>query len=1207
MFRNALVDWGPKTISELVGGTVPFIGDKENQVLAEITAEGVAGLNPDNTVHANVAARALVRILGEDILNVVYDGSTQPTDHFVIETGLQINGETLATDWLEIGFKLVDLQLFNWESPEITLFAYGVPNVASINAYLQFFVNAVLNAGVTIAIDPALLSNPLQLPEILGLTTPTFVAPTITPGISIGGEIEILGFDLASIAGSISFGFTPALGLPSTAEDELVPFEDFFNPNAPHHACLGATGTLSGEIAAEVLGFEVFSFDLPSANFNFNPSCTVLQHSLSLAPEDFEGTTTFHSGDALVDQIVIDPVPNIAIDPSSGEGIYLQLIDADPSANTRNNLAFARRQNDVWSGLSDVAGGPELGKHISNPVLAATNDNAGAPAVVVYQAIDEAGAVEDLTRNDFLSGQDIRWRYFDGTAWGTEQSLTSDSLYDTEHTVSFNSTGQGVTAWVHNTNPTPLSDANSNTPGAMDRAANEIQIAVWNSVTHTWEAVETLTTNSVSDSKPTVFAGEDGTLYTLWLQDTATGNQIMYSTHTGSGWSTPAVLENNGIIGGKYGSVAIGSEGSGRVDVLFSHVVENPDLSAQSRLYNRPTTIAGFASPAAVEIVSENANYAHLRTLQHPADGSLVAYWQQSDGVTLDVFASHLDPNSSTWTRPFRLTNGDVEVTPSLAIDTDGTYQLVYEENSFISAPSSAPNASLAAELSFAPPVGVPAVGNVASSSTAMLPELSFSRMLNFPLNSKASVGTLETADGQIINRGPVGDSVLIEYITGDINSPTTIESETIFLGPGGRFNIHHDFVVQPGQADYSVRLTAQGGAEVVGDMDNVSTTSLLGEVDIKVESVALSNPTPQEGETVKVTAQISNLSNQAIATPFTVEYFQGDPDLTFAPASVVPLGSKTINSIGAMGTETIKFEWTVPTGGGNFAITVFADSNDVIDEATEFNNKGLAVVVVRPDAAAVVGSVVATELGYSGSDNVEVTATIINHGDATLNNLRVQLLSSYDDLLTPVDDAAVTFAHESTFVIPSLAAGASTDVLLIGDGLAGLNSYRVVVDPAMQQIDSNWSNNVAGTSLILQGLPDLQVEILGLDPDDGMSLPMPIQGDLLTVRTRLSNTGILPARDFKVEVFARNPSVGNILVGTKLIDEMAPLSSIGVDIPIDTSRLLGFTSLVVVVDRLDKVLEIDEGPVERLASGIFFESKAAVLNCGILAACIKG
>ena len=30
-------------------------------------------------------------------------------------------------------------------------------------------------------------------------------------------------------------------------------------------------------------------------------------------------------------------------------------------------------------------------------------------------------------------------------------------------------------------------------------------------------------------------------------------------------------------------------------------------------------------------------------------------------------------------------------------------------------------------------------------------------------------------------------------------------------------------------------------------------------------------------------------------------------------------------------------------------------------------------------------------------------------------------------------------------------------------------------------------------------------------------------------------------------------------------------------------------------------------GPVERLASGIFFESKAAVLNCGILAACIKG
>jgi hypothetical protein len=74
-----------------------------------------------------------------------------------------------------------------------------------------------------------------------------------------------------------------------------------------------------------------------------------------------------------------------------------------------------------------------------------------------------------------------------------------------------------------------------------------------------------------------------------------------------------------------------------------------------------------------------------------------------------------------------------------------------------------------------------------------------------------------------------------------------------------------------------------------------------------------------------------------------------------------------------------------------------------------------------------------------------------------------------------------------------------------------------------------------------------------------------------------VSNTGILAARDFKVEIFAFTPQYGNLLVGSAVVAEVPPLSTFNVGLPVDTSRLLGQTDLLIYVDRLDKVLETSE------------------------------
>jgi len=1137
-FRNTLIDV-QGTIDSLTGASIPLIGGLDNRILAEITADGTASLNPNEAVTANVTAHGQVTILGQDIINETYSGSAQPTDHFQISALLYVTKETLEAQTLAVTFELIDLPLFDFESPEIVLFAYGIPGVASINANLQFLLDATLDAAVTIGI-------PMSPPIIPGLMSPSFVAPTVTASLKIAGEIEILGFDIAELSGTISFGITPAFGL-STLQDILVPFQDFFS-----NSCLDITGELSGEIAAVVLGFEVFSFDLPSVNFDFNSGCNVVM-SASTMGDDY--TVTIPGGSDLVGHIEGDPAPNLVIDPTTARAIYLQLVDVDSDPNiTRNNLAFSQREGS-WGSLTGISDAT----HVSGPVLALTHDgDEETPAVVVYQALVVEGDPAGKTRNEFFTGQDIRSRYFDGSTWQAEQSLTGDALYDAEPVVAFNGTGAGVTAWVHNANAAPLSEA-----GEFDRSANEIQVAAWDPASHAWTATQTLTSDAVADSKPAVFVDDDGTLYVVWLADTLTGNEVMYSTNSGSGWSVPAALDIVGLPeGGKVGSVAIGSEGPGRIDVLLTHSRTFQDNSVESRLYNRPSTVAGFASPTALEIVAEDANFSHVRTVRAADDGALVAYWQQGDGVTNEIFASRIGPTgagSATWSAPIRLTSGeDLEFDPSVAVDTDGTYQVVYEK---ATAPVPAPPGESESSASAADPaVGMPTSGEVGTSSVQRLPELGFSREMGFPNRSLAPSGTEAVATARIVNHGPAGDNVLIEYFedSAATSGPEVVGSEEIFLAPGSEYEISHSFVAASGPTTYSMELTALGGGEVVGDDDNTSSAALEGLGDLAVESVVLSDAEPCGGDTVIVTSTIRNLSSEPIGA-FDVELYQGDPAYTHVPA--ILLDTDPVGGLAPGASVEVVSSWVVPSDGGTFVLTSRADSAEAITEATEFNNDGHAVVVVRPDAA-ILDAPVATVLDYTGTDNVQVTAEIWNVGHVDLTDVRVQLLSLYND--GNFESVAVT-------TIGSLPAGTSTQLSWLADGLAGENRYRVVVDPAMEMPDSDSTNNLRETMVVLQGLPDVEVSNAQLDTDS------PAQNDAICVLADVENLGIDAAENVLVEVFATTTAKNHFLVGQTVIDAIDPLTDTVVSIAIDTSELVGEVEISVVADRLENILEVTD------------------------------
>ena len=63
------------------------------------------------------------------------------------------------------------------------------------------------------------------------------------------------------------------------------------------------------------------------------------------------------------------------------------------------------------------------------------------------------------------------------------------------------------------------------------------------------------------------------------------------------------------------------------------------------------------------------------------------------------------------------------------------------------------------------PTVGVPAAGSVATSHVELLPELGFLREMAFGGADRAASGTESVATARIVNRGPAGDDVLIEYL----------------------------------------------------------------------------------------------------------------------------------------------------------------------------------------------------------------------------------------------------------------------------------------------------------------------------------------------------------------------------------------------------------------------------------------------------------
>jgi hypothetical protein len=1193
-FLNALVDLGdpnhplqPILTATLLGdqnsSDVPLIGDTENRFIVEVDADVPATLDPTPNLSSPVHGKAELEIVGQDVFNEEFNGTGKINDHITFSVSLAVNGLSLEATDLAVSFQFSNYDIFNYESPEIPIYSYGIPEVLNLNINLKFLVDVVLNAAVTVGLDPNILNNPLNPAIPLDLLAPTFIEPSATVSGHVSGEAQIIGIDAADIYGSVDFTLDVIFGLDAAANTP-VPLTQFFGDPIGNTA-VTVNGELAASFGADILGFNVWSFSTPDYTFNIANTAKhggVITTLPDQTPAPPVPDPVSLAGDQAVGAINTDPRPNVVIDSKSGAGLYVQVADADPNnpALKRGNLVFERRPagppSTPWSAQNTLTQ-PE---NVANPVLALTHDQADpslAPAVVVYQT-----NLPDPTQtfNHLLTSQEIRSRYYDGNSWHDEQALTTDSLYDTDPVVAFNQSGAGVVAWTRNTNPMPMTTQ-------LDRNHNEIAAAVWDPVNHAWLPMQLLTNDGdpgVPDSKPAVFAGADGTLYVTWVRDEGGAGKVMVSMYKNGTWSTPAELPTIGLpANGQINGLALGSEGIDpnlgvqRLDLLMSYADQEPDGTTASHIYSRPSTSTNFLSAQPLETIAEGATFSHVRTT-NDAQGNLIAYWQQSDGVTNDVFAASLGVAGSgaAWSVPMKLSTGQsLQFTPSVAVDSDGTFQSVFTTRQ---APETPLHLHMRPPGPDAQPVGMAVSGRVGTSSVRPLPELGFSQALTFPGQDRAVSGSQADANAQILNSGLVGTHVQIDYFDGvpPNQGGLPLASQVIYLAPGHSYDVTHDFFVLPGPQTYSVRLTdLDYNQEVLGTNVHVASASLTGLADVAVTSVVLSDPHPIEGETVQVTATVANLSNLPVNTGFAVAFTQGDPRFASPVNPVTQLGTTSVAFLPGNGQEIVTFPWTVPSSG-QFTLAAEADSGQVLNEVTRGNNIGRVSVDIEPDAAIAhlhpppppVGdiaplptpsAVTATVLDYSGKDNVEVHAAVSNLGYANLHNVRVELFRSLDD---------GPFKSMGFVNVLSLPARSETDVRFLASGLAGHNRYRAVVDPASALPDSNRSNNVGETVLFLQGLPDLVI------PDFVLNPVMPNQGEPVMAHVHVANQDIGGADQIRVELFDGNPALGGLLLGGTTLAHLDPLSDTYVDFPIDSSHELGPVELWAIVDRPQLILE---------------------------------
>lgn len=360
---------------------------------------------------------------------------------------------------------------------------------------------------------------------------------------------------------------------------------------------------------------------------------------------------------------------------------------------------------------------------------------------------------------------------------------------------------------------------------------------------------------------------------------------------------------------------------------------------------------------------------------------------------------------------------------------------------------------------------------------TAIIKNLGNQAAVNVPVRFLANGEILATLNLSGVNAGGSNKAILKTSL------PKGSYNITVSLDPERTLSNEHNLINNAASRSLTVNAPATSAA------------------DLAVEKLEIAPALPVQNSETILKASIVNQGGTDVATPFTVEFKDGD----------TVLHAFTVPSLAAG--QRSELNLTVNLTAGDHTISVTADAGNAIAESSETNNTAVKQINVKSDATPAdltVASITMDKTTANVLDNVVFTAAVYNGGTTAAENFFIRILINGETL-------------GEDYKVSSLPGGGTFNLQIPYQVTKeGTNTIQIIVDAQNNVAESDETNN-AGTfefTAATIARPDLTI------PDEGglilSGTPQP--GVPFDVQVKVSNIGGEASSACKLLVTRGNP-----------------------------------------------------------------------------------
>lgn len=331
-------------------------------------------------------------------------------------------------------------------------------------------------------------------------------------------------------------------------------------------------------------------------------------------------------------------------------------------------------------------------------------------------------------------------------------------------------------------------------------------------------------------------------------------------------------------------------------------------------------------------------------------------------------------------------------------------------------------------------------------------------------------------------------------------------------------------------------------------------------------------------GQSASVGISVFNIGGGAADSPSDVELYISTDD-QFDKTEDLLIGATTIDLLFANQSATKELSVHVPNvTSGVYTVFAVVDANNTISEADETNNIDVSSVEVGspifPDL--VINALTTSTASVNAGNNINMTATILNQGDATASKTVIEFYLSVDDVISAGDqligidslDQLVSSGSVNRTITARIPINTSPNTYFI---LAKVNP-----NAAIEEEDLTNNSNSVEVEVLERLFADLKINSASVQP---AQIPIGQQGN---VSVSILNAGDALADASTLSVYLStdgNLSTDDLVIGSKEINLIdingSVISQVG--FTVSSSIATGVYTLFVEVDANNVVQESNE------------------------------